>query len=490
MAEGRSTGASYAKTLLRADRSTVHVWVTTAVVTLDGGRPLYAIAHYIDDTERRRQQAELERLALTDGLTGLANRTAVERELALALRRLEHDRGDVTGVLLLDLDRFKLVNDSKGHPVGDALLVQVADRLRRLVGPGAVVARLGGDEFLVLLGGASGAEALQALAVRILEALRQPYDLPSRDCVVTSASLGIAVAEDPSHPAEELLKQADLALYPAEDRGRDQFAVYDGDLHARTVSRVSGEARLRAALRDGGLRLVLQPIVSLGDGEVVAGEALVRLSDPELGEMSPADFIEVAEDTGLIVEVDTWMLREAFRLLAADEVAVRAGAPATMPPRVGVNVSGRTLASARLVPLVTQLLADTGLPGRRVVLELTETSLLADNASVRDTLAALADLGLDVGLDDFGTGYSAMAYLQRFPLRFLKIDMSFVQRLGTSSRSDAGVAAIIDLAHAHDMLVTAEGVETHEQAAALAAMGCNSAQGWLFGRPVSPPGAA
>ena len=238
MADGRSTGSSYPKEILRADGSTVHVWVTTAVVTLDGGRPAYAIAHYIDDTERRRQQAELERLALTDGLTGLANRTAVERQLARALRGLVPGSGLFAGVLLLDIDRFKLVNDSKGHPVGDALLVQVADRLRALVDPGAVVARLGGDEFMVLLAGTTGADALATLATRVLEALRQPYELPSGDCVVTSSSLGIAVADDPGHPAEELLEQADLALYRAKDRGRDQYAVYDDDLHARTLSRV------------------------------------------------------------------------------------------------------------------------------------------------------------------------------------------------------------------------------------------------------------
>lgn len=378
MADGSSSGSSYARVYVRADGSRVHVWVSTAVVRSPDGRPQYAVAHCIDDTERRQQQAQLEHLALTDGLTGLANRTAVERALAQALSQLRPGSSTATGILLLDVDRFKLVNDSKGHPVGDALLVQVAERLRQLVGPDQVVARLGGDEFLILVADARATTSLAQLATQVLTVLRQPYDLPSGDRVVTTTSLGIAQATDPSHAPADLLKQADLALYRAKDRGRDQFAVYDEDLHARTLNRVSSETRLRAALRDGGLRLVLQPIVRLSDGETVAAEALVRLADPELGEVSPAQFIEVAEDTGLIVEVDAWMLGETVRLLAEDEALVRAGHPARLPRRVAVNVSGRTLGCSTFLPMVRSLLAGAGVSGQRVLLELTETSLLSD----------------------------------------------------------------------------------------------------------------
>lgn len=484
LAGGRTTVNSYPRAYLRADGSLIYAWVTTTVITDRWGVPQYTLAHCIDDTERRRQQSRLEQLALTDGLTGLANRTAVERALALALTATGPTA--VTGVLLLDVDRFKLVNDSKGHPVGDALLVQVAARLRGLVGAQDVVARLGGDEFLILVAQAPGTAALVELAERVLADLRRPYDLPGGDRVVVTSSLGIAATHADVSGTDELLKQADLALYRAKDSGRDRFAVYDQHLHARAMARVDAEGRLRAGLRDGGLRLVLQSVVRLSDGQVVAGEALVRLVDPELGELPPGEFIDVAEDTGLIADVDAWMLTETVRLLQLDEAAVQAGAEATLPPRIAVNVSGRTLSTVAIVPLIRALLATHGVSGRRLVLELTETSLLSDSAGVLTALAELAELGVDVGIDDFGTGYSAMAYLQHFPLSFLKIDMSFVQRLGTSPRSDAVVAAIVELAHAHDLVVTAEGVETRAQADALAAMGCNHAQGWLFGRPVSP----
>ncbi len=486
MAEGRSTGTSYARRYLRADGTVVHAWVTTAVVQDESGRPQFAVAHCIDDTERRRHLQELERLAHTDSLTGLANRTVVDRELAPATSRAR-----VTGLLLLDLDRFKLVNDSQGHAAGDALLVQVARRLRATVPSPHTVGRLGGDEFVVVV--VEGARHRPAeLATAVVEAMRDPFDLPGGERVSLTTSVGVATVE-PGGTSEDLLTRADLALYAAKGVGRDRVVSYDDRLHARTGRRVRAETLLRSALaaaEDGGpsgLRLVLQPVVQLQDGAVVSAEALVRLSDGEGADLHTGDLVEVAEETGLVVRLDRWVMREVLRLLAADEARQARGGPALLPARVAVNVSGRSIEDLGFAARVRDLLREHDVAPDRLAVELTETSLLHDSGAVEDAVAALVRLGVPVGLDDFGTGYSALAYLPRFPLTFLKIDMSFVRRLGLERRADAVVAAIVELAHAHDLSVVAEGVETAEQAAALRAMGCEHGQGWLFGRPAAVP---
>ncbi|MFZ5849821.1 MAG: EAL domain-containing protein [Actinomycetota bacterium] len=482
---GQSVGESYQARYRRGDGSLVHVWVTTAVVHDAEGRPQYAILHCVDDTERRRQRAELERLAHTDELTGLANRTVANERLRRALARLGRE-GGVVGLLLLDLDRFKLVNDSLGHPLGDALLVEAARRLRQVTRADTTVARLGGDEFVLVVEGARSAADVHAVASRAMAALRRPCRLPSGDTLTASCSIGVAIAAGEGQTPEDLFREADLALYQAKDAGRDRYAVFDDALRARAVERVETEARLRAALLEGGLRLHLQPIVDLAAGTRVAAEALVRVEDGAGGLLPPARFVRVAEDSGLITQVDGWVVDEVVGLLGADEAAQRAGGRVLLPPRIAVNVSGRTVEHPGFVPRVRQALAAHRVSGRRLLVEITESTLLATSTMVADSLRALDELGVQVGLDDFGTGYSALAYLQRFRLQFLKIDMSFVRRLGVDARADALVKAVVDLAHAHDLVVTAEGVETAAQAAALRAMGCDQAQGWLFGRPCAP----
>lgn len=486
LAAGRSRGASYYRRYLRADGSIVHAWVTTTVVHDEHGRPQYAIAHCIDDTERRKHLQELERLAHTDTLTGLANRAVVDRELDPATAS-----APVVGLLLLDLDHFKLVNDSQGHVAGDALLVQVAERLRATVAPVHTVARLGGDEFVVVVH-KGGRSRPAAMAASVVQALRRPFDLPGGERVSMTTSVGVALV-GPDGSTSDLLGRADLALYEAKGVGRDRVASYDDRLHERNERRVRAEALLRAALDPledggppppgGGLRVLLQPVVALADGGVVSAEALVRLADADGTDLHTGDLVEVAEETGLVVRLDRWVMGEVVRMLAEDDAGQGRGEAPVLPSQVAVNVSGRSIEAAGFAAGVAALLQQHQVAPARLAVELTETSLLHDTGTVEEAIAALVRLGVPVGIDDFGTGYSALAYLHRFPLSFLKIDMSFVRRLGTEKRADAVVAAVVELAHAHDLTVVAEGVETEGQAASLRAMGCEHGQGWLFGRP-------
>lgn len=470
---GERRGLSIEKRYLHREGHIVHAWVHTAVIEDEKGVPRYLISHCLDVTERQAQEQELHRLALSDTLTGLANRTLFEAELRRALEALRIAPA-TTALLLLDIDRFKLVNDTLGHQVGDALLVEVGHRLVAASREGTVVARLGGDEFVLLVTGVDEPEEVAVVARRALETVREPFELPSGDVVVVSASLGIATTDDPSASADELFREADLALYQAKDEGRDRIAVFGADLRSRAVARRDVEAKLRRALAESGLQLALQPVVALPDGRPTQAEALVRLLDPEVGMVSPLEFIEVAEESGLIVGVDTWVLERAVTLLAD---------PACSYQRIAINVSGRTLASPGLVERVADALRRCGVAPGRLMVELTESTLLESSSPVIETIRALRTVGCPVGIDDFGTGYSALSYLQRFELDFLKIDRSFISPLDEGPQPVAVVKAIVDLAHALDLRVTAEGVETQTQADILSAMGCDHAQGWLFGRP-------
>ncbi|MDQ1600829.1 MAG: hypothetical protein QOD68_2303 [Actinomycetota bacterium] len=476
LATGGTQTVAFEKRYLHRDGSVVHAWMTSTVVHDTDGQPLYLVTHALDLSDRLREQAELERLALTDTLTGLANRTLLNDRLDQALARLQRT-GGAMAMLLLDVDRFKTVNDSLGHQVGDALLVEVASRLEAVTRADATVARLGGDEFVVLLEGLPDLESVHGVAGRLLEALRRPYALgQGAEALVTTTSMGISVATDPARSPGDLYREADLALYRAKDAGRDQYALYDDELRARADRRMAAETLLRKAISENLLVPVFQPIVDLGDGRVRAAEALVRIQDGDRLVL-PAEFIDVAEETGLIVEVDAWMFErvaaECARLLDTDGLL----------RRLTTNVSARSLEDPTFVGRMRKALTWFGVPGSMIRVELTERSLLTTSPVVEESLARIQSLGVEVGLDDFGTGYSALAYLQRFSLHFLKIDRSFVSRLG-NRRDDAVVGAVIDLAHAHDLVVIGEGVETHEQLDALRRMGCDRAQGYLMGRPM------
>ena len=456
-----------------ADGHLVPVWVQAATADLrrDGTRRV--ILHVTDMTDRHAAAEELRRLALTDPVTGLGNRTFLEQRLAAGLAVAGPDHP--VGLLLLDLDRFKVVNDSLGHVAGDELLVAVGRRLQSLVPRNSVVCRIGGDEFAVLVDPAPGSAALLVIATTVRERLSEPFVLSDGASLVTTASVGVTGCSEPGRSVVDLYREADLALYQAKDAGRDMCAAFDDALRARADERITAERRLRTALAHDGVRLFLQPVVDLGSGEVVAAEGLARLEHPQDGLVQPADFISVAEDTGLVVEVDSRITELAVAHLARPDV------PAQL--RVAVNVSARTLDDPAYLQRLAAALDRHGVAADRVLVELTESSLLDATGRRAREVRRLKELGVRVGLDDFGTGYSALAYLDRFPLDFLKIDRSFVARLGTGDRADAVVSAIVTLAHAHGLVVTAEGVETAEQADALRRFGCDRGQGWLFGRP-------
>ena len=434
-----------------------------------------------DVTERAALEAELAARAFRDPLTGLANRARFQDRAAHALDRRAHS-ADGVAVLLLDLDDFKTVNDSLGHPAGDALLRRVAERLLAATRGCDTVARLGGDEFAVLLEGVRGEADAVVVAERVLDAMAQPFVIGDAEGgvaeVVVGTSVGIA-RSGAGGGVDALLRDADAAMYRAKQRGKRCYELFAPALHDAARERLAVQADLRRALEGdpsgGRLWVAYQPIVGMDDGRVTGAEALVRWDHPRRGAVSPAEFIPIAEQTGLVVPLGRFVLGEACRAGAA---WARLGSAA----RVGVNLSGRQLATA--VADVEAALAASGLAPGRLTLEVTESTLLGDTEAVHETLAALKALGVGMAIDDFGTGYSSLSYLQRFPIDVLKIDKSFVDRVAGTGRGAALARTIVALGESLGMFTVAEGVETEAQRAQLLALGCRLGQGYLFARPV------
>jgi diguanylate cyclase (GGDEF)-like protein len=453
----------------------LQVWAVTSADD-DSAGVVHGAA--VDVTAQARDRMLLERLSATDAVTGLGNRIAFERRMHELL-----STGADVSLLLLDLDRFKLVNDSLGHQVGDRLLVEVARRLVEVVPAGSITARMGGDEFVVVPPAGTPWLAVRRLAQSLVDGLRSAYVLPdSGEILVCPASVGLTSTAGRSISTNDLFSEADLALYRAKDSGRDRYVVYDDALRSRARARHNAELLLRSALEDGRLVLQYQPIVDFEHGRVVGAEALVRVLDPAGERLLPPDvFIEVAEDTGLVVELDLWVIDAAIAQLTRwlRKLGDRGGVP-----WVAVNVSARSMEHPRVVRRLLDGLQRGGIGPELMKVELTEHSFLGTLPGGESTLRQLLASGVPVGIDDFGTGYSAMAYLNRFDLDFMKIDRSFVAQVGQEDRADAVVTAIVDLAHAHGMAVTAEGVETQRQARRLREIGCDFAQGYHFGRPV------
>ncbi|GAA2604651.1 putative bifunctional diguanylate cyclase/phosphodiesterase [Paractinoplanes durhamensis] len=433
-----------------------------------------------DISERKELQDQLVHEAYHDALTQLANRALFRDRVCDALRSRGPD-DDVT-VLFLDLDGFKEVNDSLGHLAGDQLLVQVADRLRTSVREVDVVARFGGDEFAVLIQASLDSDDAEQVARRIIEVLDQPFRSDSRDIHV-QASIGLAAAgvlgEPEGDGAEQLMRNADLAMYKAKSAGGGCFASYHPDMLAGLVERLELEADLRAALDRGQLHLHYQPTVDLVTSEVIGFEALARWEHPSRGLIPPAEFIPIAEATGLIVPLGRWVLDEACR--QAVEWSARAGG---RPVKMAVNVSVRQFDRADLVEVVSGILAETGMPADQLCLEMTESVLMTDTDDNLEQLVRLKALGITLAIDDFGTGYSSLAYLRRFPVDTLKIDRSFVERLGALTDDTALADTIVQLGKSLGMATVAEGIEEFGQLAALREMGCHFAQGYYFSRPV------
>jgi diguanylate cyclase (GGDEF)-like protein/PAS domain S-box-containing protein len=446
----------------------------------DEARFLRSVANLVTVAlERGRREERSRHHALHDPLTGLANRTLLGAHVDHALKAVSRE-SEVVGALLLDLDRFKDVNDTLGHEAGDRLLLAVAERLTEASRASDLVARLGGDEFVVVTRAAS-LEELEAMAQRLLGTLAAPFHLEDADQYV-GASIGIAVAADGDATAEVLLRDADVAMYRAKSAGGGSHAVFDADLRAELLVRVHTERALRHAVDRGQLRLVLQPQIPLAGNGPVSFEALVRWERPGIGLVAPGEFVHVAEDTGLIVPVGTWVLRESLRWMANTAASVG------VVPTVSVNVSARQLTSA-LPDIVASALRDTNVPPQSLCLELTE-SMLIDQPSAAPVIARLRGLGVRLSLDDFGTGWSSLASLRRHPVDELKLDRSMIESLGKDAASTAVTRAAVDMARALGISVVAEGIERQEQLAAVINLGCEIGQGFLFARPLSPHDAA
>ena len=440
--------------------------------------------------ERIRAQEQIAYQATHDGLTGLANRLLFRDRLELALARARR-HGTFAALLFLDLDRFKDINDTLGHSAGDQLLRSVSDRLQvalratdslvRFGDEEFTLARFGGDEFVVLCEDLAAEGGAVRVAERVRQALVRPFVLGRSEHVVTT-SIGIVLASGADHDAEGLLRDADIAMYRAKERGPGNWEIFDEALRNRALERVATERALRHALDTGELRLHYQPIVSLDGGAMHAVEALVRWQHPDHGLLLPAEFIPIAEESALILEIGAWTLREACEQAARWRECYGDAAP--LP--VSINVSARQLAQADLPRIIRQALADTGLSAGDLAIEVTETALIDESNVPAATLRELNTLGVKILLDDFGTGYSSLSHLQRFPIDVLKIDRSFVMHLGAGGDDGAIVRAIAALARALELEVVAEGVETAAQAREAHALGCGSAQGYYFARPATP----
>jgi diguanylate cyclase (GGDEF)-like protein/PAS domain S-box-containing protein len=432
-----------------------------------------------DIGERKEAQFAIERQALRDALTGLANRVLLSDRLTQSLKRLTRTPG-LVGVLMLDLDHFKVINDTLGHQTGDAVLVAAARRMNRLARPDDTVARFGGDEFVVVVQGLTRSSDLTAFADRMVAGLREPYRVGKQE-IVTTVSIGIATASRPDYLPADLLRQADLALYRAKDRGRDRHEIYGEALQVTAIERLDTERLIRRALAEQRLALEYQPVVDLPTGVIVAAEALLRIDDADLGRVTAERFLSVAEETGLLATMDKWVRVTALSQLAA----WRANSDLRTFGRVAINVTARELASADFVSQIATLLGEHGLTGHDLAIEVTEHVLLQSSNSAISSLVNLRELGVQIGLDDFGTGFSPLSYLQTFPLDFLKIDRSFIERVVVDKRSSSIVAAITGLAHALGLTVVAEGIETSAQLAKLRSLGCDRGQGHAFSKTLA-----
>ncbi len=455
--------------LLHADGSVVDVEILAETIEHDG-RPARVVA-VRDLRERKQAEERLRHMAHHDLLTQLPNRALFNDRLDQALAQAERDGGAVA-VLCLDLDRFKAVNDLLGHHGGDALLQQVAQRLLRAANDQDTVARFSGDEFVVLQTRIAQPAGAEAAAKRMVAALGAPFDLDGQP-VLIGTSIGIALYPQDARAGEDLLRNADTALYRAKADGRGTYRFFEAEMDARLQERRRLERDLQQALLGNQLAVHFQPLGDCSTQAIVGFEALVRWNHPERGQVAPSDFIPMAEETGLIVPLGEWVLREACREAVRWPDSIR----------VAVNLSPVQFRHADLAERVIAILKDTGLPPERLELEVTEGVLIDDSARALSTLKALKQAGIRISLDDFGTGYSSLSYLQSFPFDKIKIDRSFIGNMPTNEDSRSIVRAIIALARSLRITVTAEGVETEEQLRLLRSEDCNQVQGYLLGRP-------
>ncbi|HEX7924621.1 MAG TPA: EAL domain-containing protein [Bradyrhizobium sp.] len=469
-ATGRSSDEQAARTWkhVRADGTLIDLAIYSRQL-MHGDQPAMLLA-LMDITERKRAEARLAFMAQHDSLTGLPNRNLLRQQMEDMLQHTRRST-DKVAVLMLGLDNFKAVNDTLGHGIGDKLLRGVAKRLRSTLREEDALARLNSDEFTIVQGGVMRPEDAVLLARRILDAIGEPYLLDGHS-VVVGASIGIAMSPGDGEDSEKLLKSADMALSRAKSEFRGTFSFFEAEMDARAQSRRKIEIDLRDAIQNEGLRPYYQPLVDLTSGRITGFEALVRWPHPERGMISPGEFIPVAEETGLINPLGALMLHRACMDAAQwpDDV------------RVAVNLSPLQFRTGNLLALITDALRQSGLPARRLELEITETLLLEKSSQVLATLHALRALGVRMSMDDFGTGYSSLSYLRSFPFDKIKIDQSFVRDLGANPDAQAIVRSIVSLGVGLGVTITAEGVETEAELSCLRAEGCHEGQGFLFSR--------
>ncbi len=433
---------------------------------IDGGGWL---ATHEDVTERQRSEERIAHMARHDALTDLPNRVLLRDRLEHELKRVK--RGECLAVLCLDLDQFKSVNDALGHPVGDELLRLVGDRLRGCTREPDTVARLGGDEFAIIMTQMEQPTDAAALARRVRESIIRPYQIDGHQ-IVTDISIGISVSPEDGVEPDVLLKNADMALYGAKDDGRGTYRFFEAEMDTRMRARRDLEMDLRQALAQKDFELYYQPLVSLETNEITAVEALLRWNHPTRGMVSPAEFIPVAEEMGLIVPLGEWVIKTACKEAASwpDHI------------KVAVNLSPAQLKSRNLLKVVSEVLTESNLPSGKLQLEITENVLMQNTFATLATLHELRKLGVQIALDDFGTGYSSLSYLRSFPFDKIKIDRSFIQDMSNGAEPLAIVHAVAGLAKCLNMISTAEGVETQQQLETLQSIGCTEMQGYLFSR--------
>ncbi|OLE52875.1 MAG: hypothetical protein AUG51_15950 [Acidobacteria bacterium 13_1_20CM_3_53_8] len=449
------------------------------VVRNSEGRAYRMAGSQTDITERKRAEERLLHDAFHDALTGLPNRALFMDRLSHAVERAKRHDDYSFAVIFLDLDRFKVVNDSLGHSIGDELLIEVGRRLEAGMRAGDTVARMGGDEFTILLEDIKDSDVAVRMAERIQQKLVLPASLSGHE-VFTTASLGIALSTIGYQRPEDILRDSNIAMHRAKISGESRQQVFDTTMHSHAVALLKLETDLRKTVTEQEYRICYQPIVSLKTDRIAGFEALVRWQHPERGLVFPDEFIPVAEETGLIIHLDRWVLREA----AAQMRKLHERYPARMPLTVSVNLSAKQFSRHDLIRQVEQILCDTGLDASNLKLEITENVLLINTDSVNRMLTQLKALGVELHLDDFGTGYSSLSYLHRFPIDALKIDRAFISRIGAGGDNSEIARAIVMLAHSLGMDVIAEGVETEEQLLTLKALGCEYGQGNLFSPPL------
>lgn len=470
--------------LTKDGRTIICEWFNTPLLN-STGQVVGAISFVQDITERTQVEKQLLQSAFFDALTGLPNRAFFSDRLHQAATQARQQTDQLFAVLFLDLDRFKVVNDSLGHMVGDQLLIEVAQRLQTCLGPSDTLAHLNGDEFAILLKNMQNINDAIWMAEQVQEVIKVPFNLNGHE-VFTTMSIGIALSTIDYEQPNNLLRDADTAMYRAKSLGKARYAIFTLAMHDHAVTLLQLESDLRRAIQRQEFRVHYQPIVSLKSNKVIGFEALVRWQHPTQGLVSPAKFIPVAEDTNLIVPIGWWVLEAACQQMHHWQTQFPAAATWAM----SVNLSGKQIAQPDLVERIRQALATTGLPPQCLKLEITESVLMQNPESITALFLQLRNLGVRLSIDDFGTGYSSLAYLHHFPIDTLKIDRSFVTSVDTDAEKLAIIRTIVTLAWNLGMDVIAEGVETAKQLAQLKALKCEAGQGYLFAKPMDAEAAA